>query len=112
MKISNENKTEYSEIARINKDDTADSIFPYAEWEIKIFGGDDDPPHFHIIKDDWDVSFNIEDGTLLSINTQGANQNIFDYMCHNVNLWLNSKNYMIEKVTNREVAMVMWIQIE
>ena len=73
MEILNENKTQSGEVARINRYDIDDSIFPYAEWAIKIFGRDDNPPHFHIIKDDWDVSFTIKDGTLLSVNMQGAN---------------------------------------
>ena len=57
------------EMARINTNDGG--LSPFNSFEVKIWSNDHNPPHFHIIKDGWDVSFLIDDGEMLEIKTQG-----------------------------------------
>ena len=45
------------EMARINKKETGNCIFPYNAWELKIWSNDHNPPHFHIKRKGWNVSF-------------------------------------------------------
>lgn len=97
-----------TEMARINKNETGRSIFPYEAWEVKIWSTDHNPPHFHIIKEGWDVSFTINDGELLMVKSRGANKGIYDYMCKNVKRWLSSTCSAQRKLTNQENALLHW----
>ena len=101
--------TSEMEIAKINSKEI--SVFPYNTWEVNILSNDHNPPHFHIMKDGWDVSFMIESGKMLKINSEGEKIDIFNYMKQNVNTWLHSKCSIQPKVTNRENALATWIQI-
>jgi hypothetical protein len=100
-----------TEMARINKNETGHSIFPYQAWEVKIWSSDHNPPHFHIIREGWDVSFRIEDGELLTIKSRGRNKDIYDYMCANVKRWLSSKCAILSIITNQQNAMSIWTQL-
>ena len=100
-----------TEMARINKNETGRSIFPYEAWEVKIWSSDHNPPHFHIIREGWDVSFTIEDGDLLMVKSRGGNKSIYDYMCSNVKRWLSSICSAQRKLTNQENAMLQWEQL-
>ena len=98
------------EMARINTRDNG-KLFPTNSWEIKIWSNDHEPPHFHILKDGWNVSFLISNGQLYDIKTRGENEEILRYMCRNIEKWLNSKCAIIPKITNRENAEAQWLQI-
>ena len=100
-----------TEIARINKNETGRSIFPYEAWEVKIWSSSNNPPHFHIIRGGWDVSFTIEDGDLLMVKSRGGNKSIYDYMCSNVKRWLYSQSSIIPKITNQQNAIATWQQL-
>ena len=65
------------EMARINKRETGKCFFPYTSWEIKIWSNDHNPPHFHILKDGWNVSFLIADGSISKIERKGENKQIY-----------------------------------
>jgi len=100
-----------TEMARINKKETGKCIFPYNSWELKIWSNDHNPPHFHILCDGWNVSFTIEDGELLQIETKGTNTSTFDYMASKVKEWLSSRCFAQPKLTNQENAMLQWEQL-
>jgi hypothetical protein len=100
-----------TEMARINKNETRRSIFPYELWEVKICSSDNNPPHFHIIREGWDVSFTIKDGDLLMVKSRGVNKSIYYYMCGNVKRWLSSQCAIIPQITNQENAMLQWEQL-
>lgn len=96
------------EMARLNKKETGNCIFPYDSWEVKIWSTDYNPPHFHIIKEGWDVSFTIDNGELLAIKSMGENRKVYNYMCKNVNKWLSSTCVAQKKITNKENALLHW----
>lgn len=99
------------DMARINKEENCKGVFPYSTWEVKMWSNDHNPPHFHIIRDGWNVSFLIEDGSIFEVKTKGAEKNIFDYMCKNVNKWLDSKCFIEDSITNKKNALNVWNQI-
>lgn len=100
-----------TEMARINKKETGNCIFPYNAWELKIWSNDHNPPHFHIIRNGWNVSFNIETGKILQIESHGSKTEDYNYMISNVNQWLSSQCFMMPKITNRENAILQWEQL-
>lgn len=106
---SDEENGQLTEMARINKGE--DSIFPYAGWEIKIWSNDHLPRHFHILKDGWNVSFEIETGRLLGVEAQGKNMSVYRYMVNNVADWLSSPCAAQAKLSNRENADLVWEQL-
>lgn len=101
-----------NEMAIINKKETGRCLFPYNIWELKIWSNDHTPPHFHIICEGWNVSYKIEDGSLLLIEGKGKNGQIFDYMQRHVKEWLSTKCFAQPKLTNQENAMLLWQQID
>lgn len=105
----NNNSEPILEMARINKKEN--NIFPFTAWEIKIWSNDHTPAHFHIIRDGWNVSFNIETGKIMQIEGKGQNRRVYDYMVNNVEKWLNSPCAIQEKLTNRENATLQWMQL-
>ena len=100
-----------TEMARINMKEDGRSLFPFNGWEIKIWSNDHIPPHFHIIKDGWNVSFVIETGEELKIESTGKDIAIYNYMIANVKEWLNNPCCIMPKLTNQENAMLQWEQI-
>ena len=96
------------EMARINKNENGKCIFPYDSWEIRIWGNDHNPPHFHVIRDGWDVEFLIETGELYRIKSEGRNKQIYKYILSNIKNWLNSTCFAQKKITNQENAMLHW----
>lgn len=97
--------------ARINKQEGSEGLFPYDSWEIKMWSNYHNPPHFHIIKDDWNVSFLIDSGEVFKIEKRGKKKDIFTYMVGNVNAWLDSKCSIEPTITNRKNAKNVWNQI-
>ncbi len=105
---SNE-KQQLLEMARINKNET--NIFPYNKWEVRIWSNDHNPPHFHVVCDGWNISFCIEDGSLLNIDSQGSKESVKKYMLVNVKTWLEEKCVVQPKLTNKENAILQWEQL-
>lgn len=99
------------EMARINKKESGNCIFPFESWEVKIWSNDHTPPHFHILKDGWNVSFEIESGEVLKIEGQGNKKDIYKYMVNNVATWLNRPCAALPKISNKENAMLQWEQL-
>ena len=90
------------EMARINKNETG---------EVKIWSNDHNPPHFHILREGWEVLFDINSGSVLSIKSQGRNRKIYEYMCANVKEWLYSQCAIIPQITNQQNAIAIWDQL-
>ena len=95
----------------INKKETGNSIFPYNEWKLEILSNDNNPPHFHIKRNGWNVSFIIESGEVLQIESQGPKLDDYNYMITNVEEWLNADCCIMPKITNKENAMLQWEQL-
>ena len=102
---------ELNEMARINKKETGKCYFPFDSWELKIWSSDHEPAHFHVLKDGWNVSFLIENGDVLSVESKGDKIADYQYMSSNVKNWLSSKCFVQPKLTNRENAMLQWEQL-
>ena len=111
IKVFKKTDMSLNEMARINKKETEKGLFPYNKWEIKIWSNDHTPPHFHIIADGWNVSFRIDNGEVLDIETEGNKNSIYDYMIQNVNEWLESTCAILPQITNRQNAQAQWEQI-
>ncbi|MBQ9173781.1 MAG: DUF4160 domain-containing protein [Bacteroidales bacterium] len=100
------------EMARINmKESGKGSFFPFNAWEVKIWSDDHEPPHFHIKRNGWNVSFAIETGEQIEISSQGTEKNVYDYMITNVSKWLDSPCAILPQITNRQNAMAQWLQL-
>lgn len=97
------------EMARINTKDRG--LFPFNDFEVKILSNDHNPPHFHIIKDGWNVTFSIESGEVISIGSQGEKKQIYKYMTENVVKWLSSPCAILPAVSNQDNAMAVWTQL-
>ena len=97
------------EMARINTKDGG--VFPFNDFEVKIWSNDHNPPHFHIIKDGWNVAFSIESGEVLQIKTQGKKKRIYNYMIENVAQWLSDPCAILPAVSNKDNAMAVWYQL-
>lgn len=95
------------EIAVINLKET--KVFPYGEWSIKIFS-DGMKPQLHIIKDGWDILFNIVDGKYHSCWDMGTDVEVYHYAVNEIEGWLDAPCALNGKVTNRENAMLTWEQ--
>ena len=104
-------ETAINEMARINKNENGKCIFPYDKFEVKMWSFDHNPPHFHVICEAWNISYKVEDGSLLNIVKKGKDNSIFDYINSNVKDWLSSKCFAQPKLTNMENAILQWQQI-
>ena len=100
-----------TEMARINTQEPNGSLFPYSVFDVHIWSNDHNPPHFHILKDDWDVEFFIETGDLYKIKKQGKDKKIYHYMVNNVKSWLKAKSIILPQITNKENANAIWTQL-
>ena len=98
-----------TEMARINTDES--NLFPHQSYDIQIWSNDHTPPHFHVLKDGWDVEFYIENGDLYRIKKDGNNKQIYSYMVKNIKKWLSSKCVVLPMVTNQENANAIWKQL-
>lgn len=98
-----------NEMARINTDES--HLFPYNSYLIQIWSNDHNPPHFHILREDWDVSFFIDSGDLYKVNNFGKNEKIYNYMIKNVKEWLSKKCAVLPIITNQQNANVIWKQL-
>lgn len=98
-----------NEMARINVNEFYD-IFPYNKFEIKIWSNGHNPPHFHVIAEDWDIIVDIESGDILKTKKVGKNSKVYSFVEKNVKEWLDSKSAIDPNRTNRENAMFTWNQ--
>ena len=69
------------DIARLNKRDGEGDIFPYDKWQLIMRSDDVEPPHFHIISEDWNTIFGTESGDLIKIICEGDNQAFSIHNC-------------------------------
>ena len=86
-------------------------LFPNKKFDIKIISHDHTPPHFHIIYDGWDITYEIETGRELEIIARGSLNSVYKYISINVNKWLDSRCALLPQITNRENATAQWTQI-
>lgn len=100
-----------TEKARINTKEAQGSIFPYQDYDVRIWSNDHEPAHFHIVTEDWDVSFLIADGSLYKVNAEGKKKKTLSYMCNKVVKWLNSPCAVLPVITNQQNAQLQWIQL-
>lgn len=98
-----------TEMARINTDES--NLFPHNSYKIQIWSNDHTPPHFHVLKEGWDVAFLIETGELYKLNKTGENRQIYNYMTANIGRWLSAKCAVLPMVTNRQNANAVWRQL-
>jgi hypothetical protein len=99
-------------MAKINMKETGkNSIFPFNAWDVKIWSDDHNPPHFHIKRNGWNVSFRIDTGEQIEILSKGSEDNIYDYMIANVQKWLDNPSAILPQITNRQNAYAQWVQL-
>lgn len=99
------------EIARINKREGENGIFPYSSYKVKIWSNDHEPAHFHVMKDGWDILFEIATGNLIRVEGRGSNIQDYDYITNNVKDWLQSQCAIMPSSTNQQNAMITWEQL-
>lgn len=99
------------DIARLNKRDGEGDIFPYDKWQLIMRSDDAEPPHFHIIREGWNVTFSIESGKLIKVLANGNDQSHLNYMIQNALQWLNSSSRFYPHISNRHAATLMWDQL-
>lgn len=96
------------EMSRLNRKDIGAVPFPYNKFTIRIWSNDHNPPHFHVVGDGWDISFLISDGSEYRVNVVGNNSTTYNYIVKNVPIWLKQKSSNNKKITNQEVAEIIW----
>ena len=108
--ITENYKESLNEMARINTKEFY-GYFPYNKFELKIWSNDHNPPHFHVISEGWDIVVSIKTGDILRVKTQGKSSKTYKYVEDSVKDWLNKPCEVTPKITNRENAMSIWMQI-
>ena len=103
-------ESKMQEIAHINLRETKEGIFPDGEYDVQVYSDDAEPPHLHIVKDDWDIAFLIDSGELHKIYKQGSSNDVYDYAVNNIKQWLDSRCCLLSKISNKENATLMWVQ--
>lgn len=98
------------EMARINKNEN-NGVFPFNSFEVKIWSNDHNPPHFHVIKDGWNIGICIENGKVEKIESKGKSEQVYNYIVENAPKWLEEKCAIKPKLSNRENAELIWAQI-
>lgn len=99
------------EIAHLNVRECNGDIFPLDLFDVCIYDIDNEPPQFHIMSNDWDVSFKINDGEIHYVNQKGNDIDTYQYIMQNVKKWLDLPNVIIPRITNRENAISVWLQL-
>ncbi len=98
-----------NEMARINVDEFK-GFFPHNKFRLQIWSNDHNPPHFHVISDDWDIRVEISNGEILSTKKIGKNSKIYTYVQKYIKKWLNDKCAINPTQTNRQAAIIAWRQ--
>ena len=99
------------EMSRINTNENGKRGFPYNKFVVRVWSTDHEPPHFHVIREGWDLSFRIDNGELLNIKSKGKNDQVYQYIIANVQHWLQSPCAILPMITNQQNAKATWIQI-
>lgn len=105
--ISCKEKLPLNEMARINKHEQGNGVFPFNAYEIQIFSEDHNPPHFHVISNGCNIAFTISDGELYRVISQG-DAKTSKYIMANVKHWLSCQCAAQPKLTNQENASLIW----
>lgn len=100
-----------TEMARIHKRESSQGIFPYNSYIVRIWSNDNEPPHFHIEKDGWNILITINDGKLYRIEQQGRDIQPYNYVLANVKRWLQLKSAITPSLTNQQNALSIWEQL-
>lgn len=100
-------KDSLNEMARINTKEFY-GYFPFNKFRLVVWSNDHNPPHFHVIAENWDIVVNIEDGTIIKVKQEGNNSKVYSHVEKYVNEWLNSPSAIESEHTNREIAMLAW----
>lgn len=98
-----------AESAKINTNDMG--LFPFDEYDVRISRNDYGIPCFHVIKEDWDIKVMIDNGAANIIKSIGDNEEVYHYVKKNAKRWLNSTCAILPKVSNRENAKAVWLQL-
>lgn len=96
------------EMARLNKKEIGDVPFPFNKFDIRIWSNDHNPPHFHVVSEGWDISFLINNGEEYRVNKRTTDSKPYSYIKKNVKPWLSMKSSVNNKLTNKEVAELIW----
>lgn len=107
--ICNEYKHSLNEMAKLNVKEF-NGFFPYNKFDIRIWTNDHNPPHFHVIGDGWDIVIDIKTGDIIKTKRIGKNSKFYTYVKNVVKDWLDEKCSISSKLTNRENALICWIQ--
>ena len=105
------NQDKLIEMSRINMKEFGNVPFPTNKFEIKIWSNDHNPPHFHVIYEGWNISFTIEDGKELEVNSVGTHSSDYNYIVKNVPIWLDMRCKIAPEMTNKRNAIVQWQQL-
>lgn len=100
-------KSSLNEMSRINTNEYY-GYFPYNKFRIVVWSNDHNPPHFHVIVEDWDIVVDIENGSIIKTKQEGKNSTIYTYVEKNINDWLDTNSAINEEHTNREIALIAW----
>lgn len=93
-----------TEIARINRNEQ--NIFPYQSYLVEVRSNDHNPPHFHVVYNNCDVSFTIEDGNFYRVSRGNPNAD-YTRLENLVKKWLTCKS-VTRPQTNQENAWETW----
>ena len=101
------------EMARVNIGET--ELFPYDSYELRIYGNDHNPPHFHIksLQEKYHITVKIDTGELYEIKSTGrrGRKDKFTDVVKMAKLWLDSKPAAPEESvfpTNRMKLEITW----
>ena len=102
------------DMARVNKGET--EIFPYDSYELRIYGNDHNPPHFHIksLQEKYHITVEIDTGELYQVKSTGrrGRKDKFIDVVKMAKLWLaakpTTKKDYIRFSTNREKLEYVW----
>lgn len=100
-------KESLNEMARINTKEF-NGFFPFNKFDVRIWSNDHNPPHFHVIGEDWDIIVSIENGEILKIKKIGKDSKFYTYVESFAKDWLESPCAINPKLTNYESAMLQW----
>lgn len=97
------------EMAKINRKDTGAVPFPFNKFDIVVYPDDHNPPHFHVICEDWNLRFLIENGEQYREDTSmGSSSKIYSYIMKNIKDWLHMQCRLDKTKTNQEYMKELW----
>lgn len=94
------NKVDLVEMVRLNVNEIGNVPFPSNKFNIKMWSNNHEPPHFHVIANEWDISFFIESGEIYKVNKIGKDFKTYSYILKNVKAWLVMRCKILPRVNN------------